>query len=216
MEIDFFLSRFKSKTNKELEDIINATGGYVPAAVEAAGEILKKRQVSGKFIEAPSPGAEILRKRKNSPHPFDPMPYLKSFGKKDLFTILAVSMFIQAITQFSRYYNFEPDLNLPKNIITAALITLAMLLAHFFYKKDHNRSNNYLGRCINDTLMFLALSGHIVLYDVIANQGYFYPFFEDAGGVLAFTISFFFIALAFEGLVSLFKYIFKSSKWEIL
>lgn len=221
MSVDFFLTRFRQRTNDELEIIVRTSDGtYSPEAVEAAVQILAERKNAGVVLTTSSPGAEILEKKNTEKskhiHPFNPLPYLKSFGLNDLLTLLSVGMFLQAIAQLSRYYNYEPDLRLTKIIILVSLLVFSILLTHILYKKDHKKANNYLGRCIQDTFLFMAMSIYISLYDAIANQGGYYPYFEDGESLLAFVIGMFFISLIFEGLVSLFKFVFRFLKWQIL
>ncbi|MCE7995442.1 MAG: hypothetical protein HEP71_25920 [Roseivirga sp.] len=221
MAVDFFLARFKNKADNELQAIV-VDVDYSADAKQAAKIILEERRVSGQVVErieeVKSPQSQSLiqpKKKKRPVHPFNPTPYFKSLGFKDFLTILSVSTMMLAILLLARYFNYGPDLYIFIRIITVILMVFSFLLAHVLYKKDHNHSNNYIGRCINDIVLFSALTISITLYDLLVNNGS-PPFFENLIDVFGFILVFSFLALILEGIVSLFKYLFRFLKWEVL
>lgn len=223
MAVDFFLARFKSKTIIELKTIIEGDD-YTPAAKEAAQIILKERAALGPLdetvdeVKSPSalpPPIPSIPETKMGIHPFNPMAYLRSWGKKDLMTHLCIGILWLAIYEFMLYYSNEPAIYPVVRNIGITLFGLTIILNSALYRRDHGKSNNYFGRCLSDSafsLVFLILT--LIYHSLIRDIPN--PLVGDPGDFLGLPLGLFILFMMVESIVSLFKYLFGFLKWQIL
>ncbi len=223
MSVGFFLTRFKHRTDQELQTIIDGEDFAVDAK-EAARIILKEREASGLVIEpveetkSPPPLPSLpppLPSEKMGIHPFNGMIYLRSWTVKDLITHLTIGIAWLAIYQLLIYYNNEPEIFPIVRNTGLALYFTTIVFNHVLYRKDHGRSNNYLGRCMSDLAFFITF---------IISDLFFNTLFRNNVGTLSITeenliqvmVGLCIIFMAVEAVIALLKYLLRLLKWEIL
>jgi hypothetical protein len=83
------------------------------------------------------------------------------------------------------------------------------------YRKDHGKSNNYLGRCLSDLGFFFVFAILITVYHSLTADS-LSPLFRDSESLIGMTLAFSLLFMAIEGIISLFKYLFRFLKWQIV
>lgn len=224
METDFFLSRFQFKTDNELQEILNGGDSYTIAAKQAAGKILEDRKAlransqehEKVTIPLKNSATENIRKpQKMGIHPFDPTPYLRSWGLKDLITHLSIGTTWLAIFELMIYYSSEPLIYSIIKVISIGLYLATLVINHVLYRKDHDKSNNYFGRCLSDLGSLVIFGILVTIYHALMSDS-FNPLISNPEDMIALALSFFLIFMGIEAIISLFKYLFRFLKWRIL
>ena len=187
---------------------------YEPPALEAAKFIINQRAHG--LIQGPIsiPNTNTSSQRKPvSQNPFKTQ-FFKTFSFRDIYSAIMVALLYLAINKLLDYYNDEEWLEdkwYSKEII---YLMLSIPLLHIFYKKEHRRSNDFIGRCIHMYLFmvsFIVLKSarDFILYQSIDSvfQGALLFFVPFVLGVVAI-----FVELFFSGIKGLF-YLFKWRIW---
>ncbi|GAB5525562.1 MAG: hypothetical protein Roseis2KO_34340 [Roseivirga sp.] len=224
MSVGFFLTRFKHRTDQELQTIIDGEDFAVDAK-KAAQIILDEREASGvvvapvEKVKSPPPLPKIsltAPPEKKNVHPFDPRPFVKSYGKKDLLSLLSLSMTMLVFARINDYYRSEDQITGTINTITTSMVFLLCLVNNIFFKKDHQTSNTFLGRCFNDVLLMSSFIIMTTLYEFIENGVLSASLISSFTDLTMVIISLIIISLLFEAIVSLFQFLFSFLKWRLV
>lgn len=126
----YFLNRFKNKTKDELQRIIDNSGSYQPAALNAVIQLLNEKN------EIPIPLANIQEptnsrledsKSGNMPFGFDYRPFLRTLSYREFLTSFTLVLLYQAFYELIEYYSNERLFeNSYKNIQLILLIVLIL------------------------------------------------------------------------------------------
>ncbi len=186
---------------------------YEPLALDAAKFIIEER-LAGSASE-PVP-IKINSKHQNKENPTNKVfqtKFLRAFSFRDIYSAIMVALLYMAINNLLDYYNDEEWLEdkwYSKDII---YLILSIPLIHILYKKEHRRSNDFIGRCFHMTLflfafMILESARDFILYQSIASvlQGISIIFLPFMLAVLAIFMELFF---------SVIKRLFYLFKWRI-
>jgi len=85
---------------------------------------------------------------------FDPKDYFRTFSYREVVTALCLTLMLCALASATFYcsqYAWHAEY---KNVLLVVSIFTAVVLNHVFYKIEHGRPNNYMGRTFADYLLF--------------------------------------------------------------
>lgn len=206
----YFLDRFKNKTKDELQGIIDNSGSYQPAALNAAIQLLNEK------IEIPIPlpnSQESANSRfedsntGNMPFGIDYRPFLRTLSYREFLTSFTLALLYQAFHELLKYYSDERIFeNSYKNIQLILLIVL-ILANHVYYKFEHKRSNNFSGRIINDIIFLTILLFTKVIYELIKDSSYSFSINVSELGLVFFIIGLVILLFGLELLFAVLKYL---------
>ncbi len=92
---------------------------------------------------------------------------------------------------------------------------LIVIINHLIYRKEYRESNNYIGRCLNDSILILSFLFVIQLFNLYNDPSYSVPNLPF-WSVIFLTILIFLLIIIFETLVAFLKYVLKLVKIDIL
>lgn len=143
---------FEKKTNQELEYILENPENYSVEALSVAQEILKHRENNNfEIVQKP-----VYRPEDDSAtESFSVTSYFRSFSYRDILTALSTAMLLVSISAIMDYCTYSYENNPFRIWHTFLLFALVVLLNHSLYKKEHRRSNRYLGRIIQTYMMII-------------------------------------------------------------
>lgn len=138
--------------------------------------------------------------------PLDPKPFFRTFSYREVLSAVMATLFLLATTRTLSYL----DLEVSSAVIGGGAFLLVICL-HVFYRLEHRRSNNLVGRVIHDHLYLM------VLYLIVLAVNWYTsgePTFPDIGGLEVLGI---WMTLAMlEGFVVLLRIVFEYAGWRIL
>jgi len=138
---------------------------------------------------------------------FDPRPFIKTLSYREFLTpfclVLAHLSLISVFDYlFHGFYNW---------ILLVSLCCL-IILNHVFYKAEHLRSNNFIGRNLHDYIFLLIFVCLATVYNMVMGKSIS---FDMGFSVFVFFLSIFVIML-FEAFVSLCRRGLNLLGWQIL
>ena len=172
---DYFLTKFQRKTRIELQRIVDNQGHYRPEAVLAATKLLNKKlseQDLPILDEAAYPTREEKSKVDRLSLSFDYRPFFRTLSYREFLTSISIALFGLAIIGIINYYSDERFFEDAHSIWKWYTILFVFLANHIIYKHEHKRSNNFLGRSINDLFLLVSLVLLTISYKFITGGTY--------------------------------------------
>ena len=213
---NYFLEKFKEKTKKELQSIVNNRSSYQSAAVSAATQLLNERKDEQPLLETP---VQSDKKETNSKFgvsmSFDYKPFFRTLSYREILTSLSLALLYHAFHETLNYYSserlFEGSLETIKIVIIIALF----LVNHVYYKFENNRSNNFIGRSISDLMFMVFLILTRVSYEFFLDSSYRLTFSGNVVGMSSMIFGVIILVFVFESLVAILKIILKYIRCRI-
>lgn len=157
---DYFFARFQRKTKIELQRIVNNPEQYRPEAVSAAIKLLDKK-LSEEDHSIPDNGVpptkDVQLKADKLSLILDYSPFFRTLSYREFLTSISIALFGLAIIEIFDYYSDERFFIDTHRTWKLATIFFIFLVNHIMYRYEHKRSNNFIGRSINDLLLFVSL-----------------------------------------------------------
>ena len=185
---DYFLTRFQKKTRIELQRIIDNQEQYRPEAVLAATKLLNKNlseQVLPVLDEAAYPTKEKKIEVDWLSLSFDYRPFFRTLSYREFLTSISIALFGLSIIEIINYYSDERFFEDTHSTWKWYTILFVFLAIHIIYKHEHKRSNNFLGRSINDLFLLVSLVLLTISYKFVIGGTYD---FRIENGVLGIII----------------------------
>lgn len=145
---------------------------------------------------------------------FSPKPYLRTFGRRDVFTCLSLALFLLAFGTLLDYYSNSDWVGEYQNFTLGLSCFILMIVNHIFYRFEHKRSNNFIGRIINDCLLLMTFM--LVAKTIGLLRGGSLNF--ETGNIassISMLILIFTLMVCLELLVAAFRRILNLLKWQI-
>ena len=185
---DYFLTKFQRKTRIELQRIVDNQGHYRPEAILAATKLLNKKlseQDLPILDEAAYPTKEENSKVDRLSLNFDYRPFFRTLSYREFLTSISIALLALALIGIINYYSDERFLVDVHSTWRLYTILFVFIANHIIYKQEHKRSNNFLGRYINDLFLLVLMILLTVTYKFILGDTYTLP---TANGVLSIII----------------------------
>ncbi|MCE7055834.1 hypothetical protein LZF95_14225 [Algoriphagus sp. AGSA1] len=157
---DYFLTRFQKKTRIELQRIVDNQEQYRPEAVLAATKLLNKNlseQVLPVLDEAADPTKEKKLEVDRLSLSLDYRPFFRTLSYREFLTAISIALFALAIIGIINYYSDERFFKDTHSTWKLYTILFVFIANHVVYRHEHKRSNNFLGRSINDLFLLVSL-----------------------------------------------------------
>ncbi|RAI89988.1 hypothetical protein LV83_01990 [Algoriphagus yeomjeoni] len=117
---------------------------------------------------------------------------MKTFSKKNITTILFISLLT-----ISMYFTYQiVKLHTSLSLYHSIIFIIPIPLMHYFYLKDHDKMNHFIGRIIQD--LMLALIIFILLYIFLKLNGLFHKIGSTSNLITAIMIWVFISEIAFS------------------
>ncbi|MGJ3233898.1 hypothetical protein [Marivirga sp.] len=211
--IEYFLEKYKDKTDYDLLSIINNKIDYRHEAVNAAIKIYNERNSTsipfiGDFNE--------VKKEENKPSESRSLKFLKSLRLKDFYTLITISIFLCSIYSLISLYGSEDFFIDNREWIEKMFFFLSFIWIHILYKYDHNKSNSFFGRVQLDILFLIILLLVKFLIDFIFDGFQTSYDIDISGDTPIFIFIVFLLLLLLELVIEVMKKILRTLKVEIL
>lgn len=181
---NYFLTRFQRKTRAELQRIVDNPERYRTEAVLAATKLLNEKIFLIPDDEAyPKEDKNLEVERPFTS--FDYRPFFRTLSYREFLTSISIALFALAVIEIINYYSDERFFEGTHSSWTWFTILLAFPANHIIYRYEHRRSNNFIGRSINDLFLLVSLIIVVISYRLIIGGSYNFRIID---GVLSFAI----------------------------
>jgi hypothetical protein len=146
---------------------------------------------------------------------FSTRNFFRTLSYREFATSLSLALLLVAIYSTLDYYLNEDWVENNESSIKLTLLCILLPVNHIFYKVEHKRGNNFVGRNFHDHIFLLLF---LTLYKL---KLFFYGFSlalgsADVASVILFLLVFIIIVMVFESAVAILKRGLKLLRWQIL
>lgn len=146
---------------------------------------------------------------------FSTRNFVRTLSYREFITSLSLALLLLAIYALLDYYSNEAWVENNEPTIKWTLFCILIPINHIFYKAEHKRPNNFVGRNFHDyifLLLFVSLYKlRLFLYGSSLSFG-----FESVGSAIVFILTFIVMVMFFELGVAILKRGLKLLRWQIL
>jgi hypothetical protein len=146
---------------------------------------------------------------------FGTQDFLRTLSYREFVTSFVLALLLLSCQSILNYYSNEDWVESNAGTIRITLFVALAPINHFFYRLEHNRSNNFMGRGIHDCIYILL----VVLLITLKGLYYGYRISVGADNIVSLLGFLFFVAImvvAFELAVALLKRFLALFRWQIL
>lgn len=145
---------------------------------------------------------------------FSAKSYFRTFGNRDIFTCLSLALFLLALDEILDYYANLDWLGEHQNSVLGLSALILMVVNHIFYRLEHKRSNNFVGRVIHDCVLLIVFM--LVAKTIGLLKGGSLSFgVEDVASSISMFILIFILLICLELIVAAFRRILNLLRWQI-
>ncbi len=146
---------------------------------------------------------------------FSPRDFSRTLSYREFLSSLSLALLLLALCAVVDYYDNEDWIANNESAIKWTLICVLLPVNHIFYKVEHKRSNNFIGRNFHDYIfIFLFVVLHklrLFLYGLGLSIG-----IEGVGGAIVLLLVFIIMVMLFELAVAILKRGLNFLRWQIL
>ena len=215
---NYFLEKFKSKSKHELELIVANQAKYQPEAVRAAIELLNNNHE----LEIPIPQKAEAAKEQSEGSDFGTLspsfnyrPFFGTLSYREFVTSIALALLFHTLFEMVDYYSNERFFENSLKAWKVSFLVMVFLGNHVYYKFEHKRSNNFIGRSLNDLILLIILILSRVGYELMLDSSYRLNLDANGAGFFFIILGIVIIVFAFETSVALLKFILKRVRCQV-
>lgn len=157
----------------------------------------------------------LRQKRDFSERILDTRDFLRTLSYREFVTSCSTALLLVAFYGILDFYSGEDWVDKHGGVIRTTLFCISLPVNHIFYKVDHKRPNNFVGRNFHDYIF--------ILFFVLLNElrMYFYGWgisfdIADIGIYIATILIIAILVMLFELAVAIVKRGLKLVRWQIL
>jgi hypothetical protein len=141
-------------------------------------------------------------------------PFTRTLSYRDFLTSLSLALLLLAIDQFIEYYSSEEFFRNKTEFLKYTFFFLVLPINHMFYKVEHKRSNNYMGRVVHDFIFLVSFLSITKLYDIIT--GLSVPFALDPVIAIFMIVPVTAFIMCFELVIAIVNRLLSLVQWRIM
>ncbi|MFA0964460.1 hypothetical protein AB9P05_21820 [Roseivirga sp. BDSF3-8] len=153
---EYFLKKLERLPRHELQRMVDNPADYQEAAVRAASKVLGETEPP---VMEQSPGVPYIDDEEEERNPYHSsfyiQPYFRSLSHRDFLSSFVLALLYLAIWQVLAFYAF-PLYGLD-SLLAILMFVLVVITNHAFYKIEHKRRNNYIGRVFHTAIFMVFL-----------------------------------------------------------
>jgi hypothetical protein len=146
---------------------------------------------------------------------FSKKSFMRTLSYREFFTSFSLALFLLACYMLLDYYGSEDWVRSNFSWVIWVIIPIVLLFNHVFYKIEHGRSNNFIGRSLHDVIFLLSWLGFYLLSSLYQGVTVSFPFANEFSVILPVIVGALVIVL-FESLVACLKWLLRLAGWQIL
>jgi hypothetical protein len=155
------------------------------------------------------------RKRDLADQVFSTKDFVRTLSYREFVTSLSLALLLLAIYTLINYYSNEDWIGNNETALRWTAFSMILLLNHIFYKVEHKRSNNFIGRNFHDHIFLLLFVSLYKLRRLLYGSGLSLDV-EGIGDAIVSVLLFIIFVMFFELAVAMLKRGLKLVRWQIL
>lgn len=215
---EYYLNKYQSKTKIELQRIVDNKDHYQPEAVIAASKLLNHRlddelpQILSDSVNESKTASRNVDRFSLS---FDYHPFFRTLSYREFLTSISIALFYLAVFEIIDYYSDEKYFEDSHVVWKWYTFVFVFLANHLMYRLEHRRSNNFIGRAINDLFLLIPIIIFKYCYTIIMDISYDFSVDNSAIGVVLVVFFLPFFIFGFEMGVGIVKFLLKKFRCQI-
>ena len=213
-----YLEKFKHKSDFELLKILNNRVRHTEKALSAAEELLAKKDndendtktLNNDIAKYSAFSLKTFFKKR-----FSPTKYFQTFGFGVILTNLSLALILIVLFELLSLFSGSSVILEIIRSLGPFFVLLALFLNNVIYKNELKISNNFMGRCINDILLFVILSIISMGVKQLKDPSYSSPIL-DIPSFIILIITMFFMVMVFEVFIGLIRRLFVRFNLDLL
>jgi len=156
------------------------------------------------------------RERDLADQVFSTRDFIRTLSHREFVTSLSLALFLLSLCLIVDYYDNEDWVEANETTIKWTLFFLAMPSNHIFYKQEHRRSNNFIGRNIHDYIFLIFFAFVINSKNYLYGLGFTMHFKGGLGGAIAWLFIIVLFIMTFETVIAFIKRGLNFLGWRVL
>ena len=141
--------------------------------------------------------------------------FVRTLSYREFATSLSLALLIIALHTLLDYY-WDDWLSNYEQVIKWSLFGILALMNHVFYKVEHKRSNNFIGRNFHDYIFFLTYIALYWLKSFLYGSNLSFGV-DGVGSAIGILLALIIVVIVFELAISILKRVLtKLFRWQIL
>lgn len=146
---------------------------------------------------------------------FSKRKFVRTLSYREFATSFSLALLLLAVYAILDYYSNESWIGNNLSAIKWTLFCILVPVNHIFYKAEHGRANNFIGRNLHDYIYLLFFLSLYQLRQVFYGSSFSFGI-GGVGGAIVFVLMFIIIVLLFELVVAILKRGLKLFRWQPL
>jgi hypothetical protein len=156
-----------------------------------------------------------VERKGNAAYSFSTREFMRTVSPRDLLTSFSLALLLMACFDITDYYLFDDWVDDNESVIKWTSLLFIMPMNHVFYRAEHKRPNNFIGRNIHDHI-FLLLFAMLTTMKLFLYGTSFEYSASELSNILPAVIVVIIWVILFELLIAIIKRILKLVRWQIL
>lgn len=196
----YFLDNYKEKSKDDLLGIMASQQVQHKDAVKAAAKLLEEKFNHKTVIKA-------RRKQRIYTE-----PYFKTFSKREIISALTSSFLFVAVISILVYMASVEFIGDNAGVLVTVSYIAVVILNHVFYRKEHKRSNRYIGRLMQTSMLTVFIFLIAVIINAFVNDNDLNIYGDEWYYVFIGTVM---ILFFLEFVISMLKWAVRLIRWQI-
>lgn len=157
----------------------------------------------------------MAKERDFADQTFSTRNFLRTLSYREFITSLSLALLLLAFYRTLDYYSNENWIENNESLLKLTLFCIILPLNHIFYKAEHKRQNNFIGRNLHDYIFLLLF---VALYKLqLFFMGTSLTFgVEGIGTVIVFLLVIVILVVVLELGVAIIKRVLRFLRWQVL
>lgn len=157
----------------------------------------------------------MAKERDLADQTFSTRSFLRTLSYREFFTSLSLALLLLAFYRLLDYYSNEDWIGNNGALIKWALFCIILPLNHVFYKAEHKRQNNFVGRNLHDYILLVFLVALYKLQLFLIGTSLTFGI-EGVGTVIVFVLVFIMLVVVLELGIAIIKRLLSFRRWRVL
>lgn len=146
---------------------------------------------------------------------FSTRNFLRTLSYREFITSLSLALLLLAFYRILDYYSNEDWIEDNEFLFMWTLFCIILPLNHVFYKTEHKRQNNFIGRNLHDYIFLLLFIASYKLQLFLMGTSLTFGI-EGVGTVIVFLLVFIILVVVLELGVAIIKRVLRFLRWQAL
>jgi hypothetical protein len=156
-----------------------------------------------------------VKRESNPAYSFSTKDFIRTVSRRDLLTSFSLALLLIACFHIIDYYSFDDWVDDNESAIKLIIFLVIAPMNHVFYKAEHKRPNNFIGRNMHHHIFLLFVVALTVIRHWLYGSSFSYSASQWSNVVPVVIVVIIWVML-FELMIAIIKRILKLVRWQVL